>query len=619
MSCRRSKRTFRSFEKKSAVAPVVATMMLIIVAITAVGTFAYFLSGLQMQAQKTEDKFQAVQNENLQVSFAQFYPVDWAAPNITAIFLSVRNLNIEASGLIGLAVNGNLTSLMNSSVAIINGVQLNSSVPIDVPARESISVNISGYQIPRTSAISISLFTASDNTFSFSVGPPQASFLISNSNSNYSTLDASGSTPANGILSYNWEISPFPGSFVSESGETVQYFSNMIPAAVTLVVVNSYGLISSETQGLFPSSLIPSGNDSQFVLPYLSQLEKIREVLMTPFTPGSYGYDPTTGLVCGGNIEASPAIGVQSGYNDVCVLTDNNIEGGNALDYFNGASSVLSGLTAFSTFNQGYFDTAIVHNNVSYYYLSSNVYNTTRSYLSQPFYGIGGCPSPFSPVLYPSSFTPLYDRREGEYGFIGPYANILDTPGVHLGGIGQSCGTEGQVWYVENGGTVITNPLIVAEMPGTPIGPNNDLEELSFYIDEAYMQYIAGNAPAYLWQTAYKNAMSQFPFEAPRQALHFIQVTLATNAWNLTDITYDGITPFQMLEIAIQQVFTPANQVGPMAVLGDVGRDGGLYQSWGAQGSSNTPEANMQAMIAFDPQMPTWFTLASCVSALLCT
>ena len=198
----------------------------------------------------------------------------------------------------------------------------------------------------------------------------------------------------------------------------------------------------------------------------------------------------------------------------------------------------------------------------------------------------------------------LLDRREGEYGFIGPYASTLDQPGVHLGGIGHSCGTEGQVWYVESGGIVEANPYIVTEMPGSALGPNDNLEELSFYIDEAYMQCIALTAPCSVWQTAYLNAMSQYPFQAPRQALHFIQVTRATQAWNAASCgcTFAAQASAD-LTAAITKIFTPTSPGGAL------GPDGGLTQQWGG-GGDRTPEPNMQAMIAFDPDMPNWFTTA---------
>jgi len=619
-------------------------LILIVVVVVSVGTFAYFLSGLQTQSQNNQGKIQAVQNENLAIAYAQFYPIDWGAPNITSVYLTVQNLNTQSSGLIGVGVNGNETSLTNSSGGIeVNGNPYVSSLPVTVPSKGTVSVNISGYDIPRTSAIIINVYTSSYNTVSFSVGPPQASFIISEtsvSNPNDLTLNASDSQPENSIQSYNWEISPTPGSFVAETGRTAQFSSNSRPAIVTLIVVNTYGLVSLETEAF--STTIPPVNtsnysDPQFWTPYLSQLENIREVLMTPYGTGSYGYDSGINLTAGGNIEPSPAIGVTTGgYHNVAVAIDNNLEGSAALDFFNSASSPLAESSAifpaFSTFNMRYYLTNPIYSTTNDS-LSTTIYNTDRSFLNQTWYGVGSC-TQFQTYYYHSglgnSFGTAYDRREGEYGFAGPYGTTLaKSTSAFLGGIGSpACAgggqssDGGQTWYLPgyggfNGGPsgndcsmTQPTPCVVTVFPsGTPVGPNSDLEELSFLIDQDYMKCIAGSSCS-AWQNDYRNAMTQFPFHAPRQALHFIQATRATQAWKLTNITYNGITPLQMVQITIQQVFTLTNQVGPMGVFGDIGPDGGLYQQWGGHGSSDTPEPNFQAMTAFDPNMPTWFTYA---------
>lgn len=318
----------------------------------------------------------------------------------------------------------------------------------------------------------------------------------------------------------------------------------------------------------FTATVSYSSSDyNLWVYPYLPQLERIRQVLMTPYNPGqqNYGYDSQLGIDCGANIEASPAIGVSAGYNDACAVIDNNLEGGCALDYFNSLQGVIT-----------------------------NICGKVRQYLSESWFGVGGCSSPFPGVTYPSSF-PLLDRREGEYGFSDPYASIMSQPGVHLGGIGSSCGTGGQVWYLA-GYDNPSSTMIVTEMPGSQIAATGDLEELSFYIDEAYMQCVSKTASCLLWQDAYLNAMSQYPFAAPRQALHFIQCTRATVAWNDSFAVFNGMNASTMLQNTINQIFTQA-----------VGSDGGLYQQWNGGGSSDTPEPNMQAMIAFDPEMPSWF------------
>ena len=310
-----------------------------------------------------------------------------------------------------------------------------------------------------------------------------------------------------------------------------------------------------------------------WVQPYLKQLEKIREVLMTPYTLGNqhYGYDSTFGLIRGGNIESSPAINVGAGYNDVIVAIDNNLEGAYSLDY---ANSLVG--------------------------ISTNIYTNVRVLLNNVWNGIGACSKPFIQYSYPSSFS-LLDMRESEYGFISPYISILETSGNHLGGIGSNCTTQGQTWYLpnyENPNTSPLQPLIVTELPSnSPIGSTGDLESLSFYIDQAYIQCIFGSTSCNVWQNAYLNAMSQYPFSAPREALHFIQATRATKAWTLSNMTYNGMNSTIMLNDTINQVFTQV-----------VGIDGGLCQNFGScTNQDNTPEPNLQAMIAFDSRMPNWF------------
>ena len=141
----------------------------------------------------------------------------------------------------------------------------------------------------------------------------------------------------------------------------------------------------------------------------------------------------------------------------------------------------------------------------------------------------------------------------------------------------------------------------------------SDLEELSFGIDEAYMQFQNGSAAASVWQNAFKCAMSQYPFAAPREALHFIQASRVTEAWNYSTSTFplvDGLTALQMTQNAITQLLTSCTATGVMPGLsvnkGAYGPHGGLSQTWGNCGDQ-TPEPNFQAMAAFYPFTPDDF------------
>jgi hypothetical protein len=386
---------------------------------------------------------------------------------------------------------------------------------------------------------------------------------------------------------------------------TSTYIFFLAPSTTTPVSSSTTTSITSFTTASTSiiSSTAASVNTVQdynlFVEPYLAQLTTIEAVLTQPYDAGSrqsYGYDPTFGVTCGGNIEPAPAINVSNGYNNVCVLIDNNLEGGASLDYFASSSSVLVGQLNFSSMNL-------------------QVYTKTRQYLSMPFYGIGSCSPLFTVYNYPSNFS-LLDRREAEYGFAGPYATQLLQPGIQIGGIGSlTCNgaTEsGQIWFLENYDNPATT-MIVTEFPnGTPPTTNSNLEELSFVIDELYMQCVAGKVSCSQWQNAYQNAMSQYPFKAPREALHFIQVTRATGAWAMSNMSYNGTSAETMLQNTLAKIFTPESSGGAL------GPDGGLSQSWG-RGGDKTPEPNFQAMVAFDPRIPSWFTLSCLHNSNSCT
>ncbi len=246
-------------------------------------------------------------------------------------------------------------------------------------------------------------------------------------------------------------------------------------------ISTSRSSISSSSASLSAASFNQTEDYDLWVKPYLAQLATIEAVLTQSYNAGtrnSYGYDSALGLTCGGNVEPSSAINVNNGYNNACVLIDNNLEGGASLDYFASVSSILNGEPGFNQVNL-------------------EIYTNTRSYLAQPFYGIGPCSEPFAVYSYPSSFT-LLDMREAEYGFAGPYATQLLQPGIQLGGIGTlTCNgftEEGQIWYLEN----FDNPdstMIVTELPSeTALNTTSDLQELSFVIDRAVRAVCRGQS-----------------------------------------------------------------------------------------------------------------------------
>lgn len=371
-----------------------------------------------------------------------------------------------------------------------------------------------------------------------------------------------------------------------------------VAAIIALIAATSTYVFFIAPSSAHSIVITPTEDYDLWVKPYLSQLAMIEGVLTHSYSPGthgSYGYDSALGLVCGGDTEPSAAISVYSGYNNVCVLIDNNLEGGASLDYFASPASPLLGQPGFNEMNL-------------------HIYTNTRNYLSMPFYGIGPCSPPFEIYSYPANFS-LLERTETEYGFAGPYVSVLIQPGIHVGDVGTlTCDGEteqGQVWYLENN----DNPdstMIATELPSsTPPLANSSLDELSFVIDELYMQCVGGTTPCSQWQSAYQYAMSEYPFPAPRDALHFVQVTRATGAWAMSNMSYNGVSAETMLKETISDIFTPQDAGGAL------GANGGLSQSWG-KGADDTPEPNFQALVAFDPRMPAWFSTTCMKNATTC-
>jgi hypothetical protein len=349
-----------------------------------------------------------------------------------------------------------------------------------------------------------------------------------------------------------------------------------------------------------------------WVQPYLANIESVREVIMTPYTPqGSgtgWGYSTQYGLYQGGGIEPAPAIGVGNGYNNVIVISDNNIEGGLSMDYWNSPQSVLTSLSAFSNFNNANYGVAVYPTNFN---------SQVRSFNSMTWYGVGACSGPsFTAYQYPSSFNQggstgyLLDRREAEYGFIGPYASILIQPGVHIGGIGSNCGTEGQTWYVSSYGGFTNGistqsacqpssatPCIVTEFPSNKPAQLPGDDTGGFVVMEYYMQCVSGTASCSLWQNALKiETAADYPFTSTRGAAHFIEAVRATGAWTMSNMSYDGMPYSTLLQNTITSLWSQGQD-----------SNGGMKQNWDANDGGLTGEPNMQVLTAFNPNLPSWF------------
>jgi hypothetical protein len=333
---------------------------------------------------------------------------------------------------------------------------------------------------------------------------------------------------------------------------------------------------------LFNGVCVPTDDFTLWVQPYLGNIEQVRRILMTPYVlaKGHYGYDSTFGLVRGANIEPSPAIGITSPNNDAIVLIDNNLEGSASLDFWN-----------------------------SYKGVASTVEANCRHFLdATSFDEIGtNCP-PFPQMTYDGT-----DRREAKLGKHSPYYGMLSKPGQ------QIHNTSGQTDFVPgyegiNGSkascsapptlqTNLANPIVVTALPiDSPINGGGNLETDGPWIS---LQFEQGNVSVAHGEFAKVvgawdgNTFGSYG-SATRDLLHFIHCARATGFWR--DATITG--PKGTAQEVVQQVVALVWQIQAS------GGDGGLTQCYSGTagcGSTDTPEPNFQAMIAFDPRVPTWF------------
>ena len=111
------------------------------------------------------------------------------------------------------------------------------------------------------------------------------------------------------------------------------------------------------------------------------------------------------------------------------------------------------------------------------------------------------------------------------------------------------------------------------------------------------MQCVAGTAPCSLWQNAFLTDMARYPWTDTRGSAHFIEAARATQAWTMSNMTYNGMSAKTMLQDTINNLW--AGGVDPS--------NGGMYQNWGTPNNGRTPEPNMQVLTAFNPNLPSWF------------
>jgi hypothetical protein len=248
------RRTSR-LQRRRGVSEVVGALLIILILISALASLAFFLSTSQKQAQVRNSYLSGVQDDDLQIIDAQFWPSvdhpgDWANMNVT-----IENLSTQGSELAAIGVNGSWLRGWDEVDPLMSLGPVNNAVPLAIPSKASVSVELSftnatdfPYGIDNIPSISspmtIVVESASGNFFSKLYSPPTAIGTASTQTANYGgvtrdTIDLDGSKSqavGGSIQSYSWRIDvatvaggctlSSPDVFTVD-GETIQYPSEM--------------------------------------------------------------------------------------------------------------------------------------------------------------------------------------------------------------------------------------------------------------------------------------------------------------------------------------------------------------------------------------------------------
>ncbi len=409
--------------RKRAISEVVGAMLLILIVVIAVGTFAFFLSAVQTQDEDRSSFLSSVADEKLQISNLQFslnnsliqYEIynlsnntkyyvqmindtmvdlineasgmlyhsanlnasnaNLALPFVPAFYnsinssttatinteiagnvmplwnitfdppstpggwafrtatwsnamITVRNLNIQSSGIKAIEVNGNYLD-NNWTLLGSNGQSQNYSfttIPITVPAKQSVNIelNLTYLNIPRTSPMQIVLESSALNFFTTSYGPPSAVIQESVDSENYlitsrdvPMFSGSDSAGSNGsfIQQYIWQID-VPESTVQPGwtwssvgsldtsfayGQSFQYRPESFFTSPQLVGSTSTTLVDSSAH--FTSAQVgeyltytsgPAANEPEQITGYTSNTLTTAGFIPAPDTSGdTYMVTPT--------------------------------------------------------------------------------------------------------------------------------------------------------------------------------------------------------------------------------------------------------------------------------------------------------------------------------------
>ncbi len=331
----------------------------------------------------------------------------------------------------------------------------------------------------------------------------------------------------------------------------------IIAVAALAAIIGTYTIIQLTNNNTGPPS---NANDAaMFVAPNAARIENVRAWLMQPYNPGaqSFGYDNTTGMIAGGYWPGYGAF--PNGYHNGVVLIDNNILLGRSLDYLNAQKGIKTTID---------FNTRA--------WLSNTTFVNPKKGLQNGTYN-------------------GYDRREIFFG--------KSVPCVYV--------TGSQVWYAPGHLLSDPSPIVTALPSNCSQDSPNSLElfapwiELD-YIDHNYAQAqndfsytinnwtptpgtgVGGSTGGYF--SAILDPLA--PCSTERVLALWIDAARATGYWNLNANS----------RTVAQQVVNE--------LWGLQQSDGGIAASGGGPGckvGQEIPEAGGEAILAFDPRVPSWF------------
>ena len=330
--------------------------------------------------------------------------------------------------------------------------------------------------------------------------------------------------------------------------------------AIAVVASVSYLLLQTATTTVNNATT----DNAFFVAPYAARIESVREWLMQPYYPGvagSFGYDSTTGLISGGYWPGYSPFG--NGYHSGAVLIDTNLLLGKTLDYLNAQKGIT---------------TTIEANTLAW------LQNTTFINPANP--GIN--------TTYQGN-----DRREILFG--------KSLPCVYV--------TASQIWYAPNHTLSDPSPIVTALPTTCSQDVPNSLELFAPWIELNYINNDSSQAMSDFMYTidnwiatpgtgvggsigGHFNSILDpaAPCSTERVLALWIEASRATGYWNL-----DSSTRTVAGEV-VNELWSLQQPSGGMAAAGGAP---------GCKIGQVIPESAGEAILAFDPRVPSWFGTAS--------